>query len=197
MHPPPQPSKSEAILELPWRLAAAVTQEQQPPAGGPLAGCHHPQHPTSSFHPGGTTHFNCRTVELMQMVDDQATAAPNYEHQEILDHSPTAVFPSPAATSSPLQPDSTPRTSSTNKLFCENTLPCPTFGSSQISGNEEGLGKLGWLWWEGGVGEFDGEDGMIHGAIRPRWGRDGEREGGVEGGRKRNMLEKLGKGKLR
>lgn len=46
-HPPPQPSKSEAILELPWCLAAAVPQEQQPHAGGPLAGCHHPQHPAA------------------------------------------------------------------------------------------------------------------------------------------------------
>lgn len=37
---------------------------------------------------------------------------------------------------------------------------------------------MGWLWWERGVGEFDGEDGMIHEAIRAkRWeGRsDGRR----------------------
>lgn len=41
---------------------------------------------------------------------------------------------------------------------------------------------MGWLWWEGGVREFDGEDGMIHWAIRP-WGR---KEGGSEGRTKGN-----------
>ncbi|KAF3860134.1 hypothetical protein F7725_000389 [Dissostichus mawsoni] len=73
---------------------------------------------------------------LMAFDEDQETEDPKKEMKTYLedrtkDHSPTAVLPSPAATSSPLQPDYTPHTLSTNKPFF-NTLPCPAFGSSQI-----------------------------------------------------------------
>lgn len=63
------------------------TEQRLPPAQGDshshtFTQCHHWE--SFGVRYLSQAHFNFRTVELMQLVDDQATAAPNYEHQEIL-----------------------------------------------------------------------------------------------------------------
>ena len=53
-------------------------------------------------------------------------------------------------------------------------------------------GSHGLLWWEGGVAGFDGKDGMIHEAIRPRGGGGRAREEGIVGTREKKTWEYIG-----